>query len=138
MSSKRLSDIQYTSDEDLALSERMNDNGHPLQYGNIVDAFRARVSASSDSILLSYSGRTFTYADVDALTDSVASAVRGSGIPRGDPVAVMVPRSEWYLIGALGVLKTGSPYVPIDTAYPDERIEFILRDSGARAVLVTR
>lgn len=45
-----------------------------------------------------------------------------------------MPRSEWYHICAIGVLKTGAAYVPLDPTYPDERLSFILRDSGSRAV----
>ncbi len=38
---------------------------------------------------------------------------------------------------ALGVLKTGAAYVPVDTSYPDERLSYMLRDSLVKAVLVT-
>ena len=56
---------------------------------------------------------------------------------KGDRVAVLVPRSEWYLLCALAILKAGAAYVPIETNYPDERISYMLEDSSAKAVLVT-
>lgn len=49
----------------------------------------------------------------------------------------MVPRSEWYCLCPLAVLKRGAAYIPIDTSYPDDRISFMLSDSGADCVMVT-
>ena len=133
----RLSEIQYTSKEDIAVLDKINDTAVPLQYGDILDAFRHQVSASPDAILLTYLDSSYTYSEADAISDSVASSLAAEGIVPGDTVAIMVPRSEWYLLCALGVLKTGAAYLPIDTSNPDERIAFMISDSSAKAVLAT-
>lgn len=65
--------------------------------------------------MLTCSGRSYTYSETDSVTDGIAHALRSAGIGKGDRVAVMVPRSEWYILGAVGVLKTGAAYVPLDT-----------------------
>ena len=137
MSCQRLSEIQFTSEEDIRILEKMNDTSKKLQYDDILDAFRHHVSVSPDSILLRYLDNIYSYADVDRISDSVASALESQGIGPGDSVAIFVPRSEWYLLCAMGVLKAGTAYVPIDTSYPDERVSFMISDSAAKAVLVT-
>ena len=58
-----LSEIQYISQEDTELEERINDTSVPLQYGDILEAFRSRVSGSPDSVLLTYLDREYTYAE---------------------------------------------------------------------------
>ncbi|MBO4568667.1 MAG: amino acid adenylation domain-containing protein, partial [Candidatus Methanomethylophilaceae archaeon] len=137
VSCERLSDIRYTSDEDVALLEGINGTSAPLRFSDILEAFRRQVAASPDSPLLTYLDRCYTYAEVDRASDSIASALSSQGVRPGDRAAVMVPRSEWYMLCALGVLKTGAAYVPVDTSYPDERVSFMLSDSSVRAVLVT-
>ena len=137
LSCRRLSEIEYITEEDAAVCERINDTSVPLEHEDIVESFRIRVRSSPDSLMLNYIGRRYTCAEVDSLSDSVAAALASAGISGKDRVAVMVPRSEWYLICAIGVMKTGAAYVPIDTTYPDERIGFMISDSSAKAVLVT-
>ena len=134
---ERLSEIQYVSQEDIELQERINNTSVPLKYRDILEAFRARVAESPGSVLLTYLDNRYTYAEADSISDSIASALSSAGISRGDSVAIMIPRSEWYLLCVLGVLKTGAAYVPVDTSYPDERVGFMISDSSAKAVLVT-
>ena len=121
----------------MELQERINDTSVPLQYGDIIEAFRSRVKESPNSVLLTYLDNTYTRSESDSISDAIASALSSVGISRGDSVAVMVPRSEWYLLCALGVIKAGAAYVPVDTSHPDERIGFIISDSSAKAVIVT-
>ncbi len=58
-----------------------------------------------------------------------------NGIRSGQIVGIMTERSPDMLIGILGILKAGGAYLPIDPDYPDERISFMLTDSGARVLL---
>jgi amino acid adenylation domain-containing protein len=57
------------------------------------------------------------------------------GVGRGDPVALCLPRSIELIVGALGVLAAGGCYVAMDPDYPDERLRFMMDDSGARVVV---
>lgn len=78
-----------------------------------------------------------TYGETDAATDSIAAELLSRGVSSGDRVMMLVPRSVWYVVCAIGVLKAGAAYVPADTSHPDDRIRYMLADSGAKAVIVT-
>lgn len=119
------------------MMEEANGRTVPLRYTDTVRLFRAQCSALGPKPLLTYLDRTYSYDDVDRISDSIANALSENGVSAGDSVGIMVPRSEWYLLCALGVLKTGAAYVPVDVTYPDERAGYMLSDSCAKAVLVT-
>lgn len=132
-----VAEICYTPDDDIALQEKVNSTGFDLKNNDIIEAFGNRVRMTPERTALSYLNNSYTYAEVDSISDSIASRLASEGIGRGDSVAMMVPRSEWYLLCAIGIMKTGACYVPVDTSYPDERARFMLSDSSAKAVLAT-
>ncbi|HMB54186.1 MAG TPA: amino acid adenylation domain-containing protein, partial [Thermoanaerobaculia bacterium] len=88
-----------------------------------------------DGALADGAVRTMTYGELDAASDRLARRLVASGVGRGDAVAVCVPRSPRMVAAILAVLKAGGFYVPLDAAYPVERLEFMLRDSGARLLV---
>ncbi|MFF4605124.1 amino acid adenylation domain-containing protein [Streptomyces sp. NPDC001339] len=77
-----------------------------------------------------------SYAQLDRRANQVARRLRSLGVVPGDRVAVMLRRGPHLLTALLGVLKSGAAYVPVDPGYPSARIAFLLRDCGAKAVLV--
>ncbi|MFD7622531.1 amino acid adenylation domain-containing protein, partial [Streptomyces sp. NPDC059802] len=89
-----------------------------------------------DSPAVSYAGTVLTYAELDSCTDRLAARLRLAGAVPGSVVAVGMDRSALLPVTLLAVLKTGAAYLPVDPAYPDERKEMMLRDSGV-GVLVT-
>lgn len=78
-----------------------------------------------------------TYAELDRQAGRLAARLRARGVSRGSRVAVYLERTPQLLIALIGVLKAGAAYVPIDPAYPPARVEFILEDSAAVAVVTT-
>ncbi|MFD5516989.1 amino acid adenylation domain-containing protein [Streptomyces sp. NPDC127066] len=82
------------------------------------------------------SGETLTYAELDEQANRVARALRAEGIGPDDRVAVMMERGPRLPVALLGILKSGGAYVPVDPGYPAERVDFLLRDSRAKAVIV--
>jgi amino acid adenylation domain-containing protein len=131
LTKKKLSDIRFHGDVPARGESRA------LNHYSAMDAFRESAGKFPDRAAVTYEDRTTSYAEVDAATDGIASKLSEIGVGAGDRVAVLVPRGEWYYICAIGVLKTGAAYVPMDDAYPDERLSFMAEDAGAVVTLVT-
>ena len=80
---------------------------------------------------------TLTYAELDARANALAHRLRALGVQPGARVGLCHQRSAVSVIGALATLKAGGGYVGLDPAYPDARLDFMLRDSEV-AVLLTQ
>ncbi|MBC3437741.1 amino acid adenylation domain-containing protein [Pseudomonas sp. BW16M2] len=80
-------------------------------------------------------GAALSYAQLDAWASSLALALQARGVGRGDIVAVSLERSPRMLAAIFGVLKTGAAYLPIDSEYPQDRIQYMLEDSQAKVVI---
>nr|WP_254716830.1 non-ribosomal peptide synthetase [Actinomadura sp. WMMB 499] len=86
--------------------------------------------------VLSDDGTSLSYAELDARVEAFAATLANTGAATGDRVALVLPRSLDRVIALLGVIRAGAACVPIDPAYPAERIQQILEDSNA-AIVVT-
>ena len=102
-----------------------------------LDLFGTQVSKTPDGIAVSDEGGSYTYAGLDRASDSVAAYLIGRGVQENSFVAIRMGREKEFLAAAIGVHKAGAAYVPIDPEYPQERIDYMLEDSGAK-VLLTR
>ncbi|WP_248807398.1 non-ribosomal peptide synthetase, partial [Pseudomonas sp. MWU13-2100] len=97
--------------------------------------FEAWVVAQPEAVALQYEARTLTYAELNARANQVAHHLLELGVRPDDRVAICVERGLEMIVGLLGILKAGAGYVPIDPAYPAERIAYQLQDSAPVAVL---
>lgn len=78
-----------------------------------------------------------TYQELSDSSNEMASRLLGEGIKPGDRIAVMLDRSREWVISFLAVLKAGGVYIPIDPDYPSQRIEYMLTDSQATALIIS-
>lgn len=101
----------------------------------ILTYFAAHAAAIPDHTAVVYKERSYTYREVDELSNKIARHILGCGLNRGDVVAVLIPRSEWMMIASLGVLKAGCGYEPLDPSYPRERLQFMTEDAGVRLII---
>jgi len=79
-----------------------------------------------------------SYGELERQANRLAHHLRRQGIKNQDIVAIFLERSVAFYVAMLGVLKAGAAYVSIDTDYPDDRIQFMLEDSGAAALVTTQ
>ena len=89
------------------------------------------------SIALSYGDRQLSYEELDRRADWFAGYLMQFGVLSGGTVAICMERSFDWIVAALGIMRSGAAYVPLDSAWPDERLRFTMRDSGA-TILVAR
>ena len=104
----------------------------------IIEMFEKRALEHPAQTAVRFRGNNVTYQALRLRTLQLASLLRERGIRRKSVVALICDRSEYMVLGMLGVLRSGAAYVPIDADIPDERIDYILKDSSAQAILTTK
>jgi fengycin family lipopeptide synthetase D len=98
--------------------------------------FEEQTARTPDAIAIHRSYRTYmTYKELNRKSNQLASLLSERGVASGDIVGVKVERSVEMMIGIYGILKAGGAYLPIDPGYPEERINYMLKDSGAKVLL---
>lgn len=102
---------------------------------SLVDLFTSQVARTPDAIAIEDTRRELTYRQLDERSDRLAHYLRGQSVEAGDVVGIRLGRSVDLAVAMLGILKVGAAYLPLDPAYPADRTEYMLTDSGARMVL---
>ncbi|MGA9700636.1 non-ribosomal peptide synthetase, partial [Pseudomonas sp.] len=104
--------------------------GHTLH-----GAFEVQAERQPDAIAVQQDGESLTYQQLNQRANRLAHHLLELGVQPDDRVALCCRRGPQMLVGLLGILKAGAAYVPIDPAYPAERIAYLLQDSTPVAVL---
>ncbi|SEH73972.1 mycobactin peptide synthetase MbtE [Mycolicibacterium rutilum] len=95
----------------------------------------AQVARTPDAVAVVYEGRRYSYRELNESANRVAHWLIEQGIGSEDRVAVLLDRSPELVITALGVIKAGAVYLPVDPTYPEDRLTFILSDSDPKLVV---
>jgi amino acid adenylation domain-containing protein len=101
----------------------------------IHELFEEQVEKTPDAIAVTHDGRELTYRDLNTRANQVAHYLRGLGIGPEKLVGTCVERSLEMVVALLGILKAGGAYLPIDPAYPAERLDFIISDAQCSVLL---
>ena len=131
-----LESLDLLTGRETALLARLNATDCPYDPElTISRAFEAQVKRTPEATALVFEDQALTYATLNARANRVAHALRAMGVGPDVPVALCLRRSPELLVAALGILKAGGAYMPMDPAYPAERLAHFLADSGAPVVI---
>ncbi len=109
-----------------------------LCYSGLLDQiFAARARTSPARIAVVSNGDRATYAEIEYRSGIMARRLSTLGVAPNALVALLVERGVDLIVGMLGILKAGGAYLPIDASTPAPRIDWLLRDSGARVAVTT-
>ena len=101
----------------------------------IHELFEEQVERSPDAVAVVFAGEQLTYRELNAKANQLAHHLRTLGVKPEVMVGICVERSLELVVGILGILKAGGVYVPLDTAYPQERLSFMLEDAQVSVLL---
>ncbi|MGE0779510.1 amino acid adenylation domain-containing protein, partial [Mycolicibacterium sp.] len=116
---------------------------HEVSHGERFDAppatlaelVEAQVARTPEATAVVYEGRHYSYRELNEAANRVAHWLIRAGIGTEDRVAVLLDKSPELVITALGVVKAGAVYLPVDPTYPQDRLDFILGDCDAKLVI---
>ena len=136
--SARLSDLPFLGAAETGqLLHAWNDTAAPFPDDvRVHDLFAAQAQRTPHAPALRFAGRATTYAQLDGASARLADRLRSLGAAPETRVGICLERSPEMVVAVLGVLRSGAAYVPLDPAYPAERLAFLLADSGV-TLLVT-
>ncbi|MFJ2766646.1 non-ribosomal peptide synthetase [Streptomyces sp. NPDC087300] len=98
--------------------------------------FRTAVTAHPGrTAVATPTGERLTFAQLDARARSLAAALTGAGVRPGAVVGVSLPRGPALVAALLAAWRAGAAYVPLDPAYPGERLDYMARDAGVSVVI---
>ena len=87
------------------------------------------------AIIMASTGQRVSYVEFEAQANQLAHYLQKMGVGPETMVAMYMERSTEMIVGILGILKAGGVYVPLDPSYPHDRLRYIARDSGLRALV---
>jgi amino acid adenylation domain-containing protein len=122
-------------EEDLAVRRAVNATAWPGGGGLLHDGFAAQAAAAPDRVAVITPERTLTYREVDEMSARLDSYLRSRDIGPGALVGLVMEKGWEQVVAAIGVLKSGAAYVPIDATVPPARLSLLLRNSGISVVL---
>ncbi|MFJ5239425.1 non-ribosomal peptide synthase/polyketide synthase [Pseudomonas neuropathica] len=101
----------------------------------IHQAIEAQAERYPDAIAVTYDGQRLTYAELNRRANQWAHTLIARGVGPDVRVGVAVERSLDMIVAILAVLKAGGAYVPLDPGYPDDRLSYMIADSGIELLL---
>ncbi|PWK14434.1 non-ribosomal peptide synthetase/type I polyketide synthase [Tumebacillus permanentifrigoris] len=99
--------------------------------------FEEQVARTPHAPALRAEGREVSYGDLNHRANQLAHYLRRIGLKKGQLVGLSMERSPDLVIGIIGILKAGGAYLPLDPTYPQDRLAYMMEDSGL-ALLLTQ
>jgi amino acid adenylation domain-containing protein len=105
---------------------------------SVHEAIAEQAQRTPDAIAVESDEGTLTYRALEERARRIAAELVRRGVEPDTLVAIAIERSLDLIAGILGILKAGAAYVPLDPAYPRDRLAFMVKDSAARAVVTKK
>ncbi|WP_159502474.1 AMP-binding protein, partial [Microbacterium sp. 18062] len=117
-------------------------NGAELEVpdSTLDELVRARAATRPDGIAVidDASGSELSFAAFDARVNALARLLVAQGVGVGDRVGVLLPRSSDLVVTLAGIIRAGAVWVPADTSYPADRVDYVFMDAGVSVVVTDR
>ena len=135
---ENIGDISILNENDKNMLARFNDTAVDIGFTPVHEQISRYAAETPDKPAVTANGKTLTFRELDKLSDRLAASLQSRGIKRGDFVGILFDREVWAYVAENAVLKAGGAFVPFIPEYPDERIDFCLKDGDIPILLTTK
>ncbi|NRB37084.1 MAG: amino acid adenylation domain-containing protein [Pseudomonadales bacterium] len=145
-------DIEHTQQLQFILPEEENSNtnisnydidkiAHQLKPATVQqqlvhNRISSQVIKTPEATAVNCADKSLTYSQLERYSNALANQLIEQGLHSGDKIAIVLDRSIELIIAILASIKAGACYIPLDTAYPDERLQYIVNDAQAQFIIV--
>ncbi|WP_174189681.1 non-ribosomal peptide synthetase, partial [Nocardia barduliensis] len=135
----RIGDLQLVGPaEELRIVEELAGRDGESPSGTLVDLLTRQAADTPSAVAVTSDATSLTYRELDERSNRFARGLIALGAGPESLVAIAMPRDADLIVAVLGVLKSGAGYLPLDTAHPAERLEYVLGDANPIAVVTKR
>ena len=136
----KLEDIDLISYEELKILDALNKTDVSyIDFNNtILDSFKKSVKNFPKNNAVVFKDNKYTYEMVDKISNRIANKLIELGLKKEKVVSVLIKKSEFIVLASMGVIKSGAAYQPLDPTYPQDRLNFMIKDSNAGALILDR
>jgi len=120
------------------LADRNQTDAEYARDGSLQQRFETQAALRPEAVAAICEDQHLSYRELNARANQLARYLQGHGVQANSLVGICLARSLDMLVAMLAVLKAGAAYVPIDPAYPAERIKVILEDCGGPTLITTQ
>ena len=97
--------------------------------------FSRQAAETPEKVAVKFKDVSLTYAEVETQSNQIARFLQSKGVEPGDLVGICVERSERMLVYLYGILKASAGYVPLDPAYPSDRLQYMCDHSKLKLIV---
>lgn len=133
---KFLKEVSMVSGEARLELDGYNETDCPVEQATANLLFERQADLHPDKTAVIANGETRTFRELNENANKIANRLLEMGLALDRMVGVIMPRTVDVYAVRQGIMKAGGAFVPIDPEYPDERISYILEDSGAEFVIM--
>lgn len=136
---QKIADLQLVDKTQLLADlQKWNGNFKKLPEGSVIDLWNKSTDQYPDRVAVIFREEQLTYKALNDRVNQLYALLLKEGIQKGDIIGIALNRGAWLPAALLAVLKCGAVYVPIDTALPASRIQFMLEDAGIKALITSQ
>lgn len=117
---------------------KLNDTQASYPELSLHELLSKQAEKTPSNLALKFKDSEISYKDLNQKIHQMAHGLVELGISKSDFVGVLLPRSTELVISLIAVMECGAAYLPLDPSFPSKRLEFMLKDSGAKYIITTK
>ncbi|MBQ8094273.1 MAG: amino acid adenylation domain-containing protein [Clostridia bacterium] len=134
---ERISEIEMLTDEDRKTLKQFNNTFVPMEFVPVHEQFHLHALKAPDKPAVTAAGKCLTFRELDLLSTQLAFTLQKLGVGPETLVGVLFDREVWAYVAEISILKAGGAFVPFIPDYPDDRIDFCMKDGFIQYLLTT-